>query len=184
MKRFLCILAASAALGWAQPQPQKGLYTNIELTIYAVNGLAKELPNAPAEELPDDLSGTFKQLRSVLMYKSYKLVDTFTLRGRNNGGAQIGGEYPGFNYGQYDFKYFNAHVGTETPRMVHINGLRLEITRRPPGPIGQGVAPPIIVALVSTDIDLREGQKTVVGKSAVNGGADALILVIVPKVIE
>jgi hypothetical protein len=182
MKRILCIWASVAALGWAQISPPKGFYTNIELTVYAVSGLASG-PPTPPNELPDDLAATIKQLSGVFMYKSYRLVDQFTLRGRNNGGAQIGGEYPGFNYGQYDFKYREAHVGTETPRVVHINGLRLEITRRPPGPIGQNVAPPITVALVSTDIDLREGQKTVVGKSAVNG-TDALILVIVPKVIE
>jgi hypothetical protein len=174
MKRFLCIFAASAALGLAQP---KGLYTNIELTVYAVSGLANEQPT-PAAELPDDLGATIKQLRGVFMYKSYKLIDEFTLRGRNNFGAEIGGEIPYFVGGQYDFKYGNASVGTETPRVVHINGLRLEITRR-----AFSNSVPVTVALVKTDIDLREGQKTVVGKSAVNG-TDALFLVIVPKVIE
>jgi hypothetical protein len=37
--------------------------------------------------------------------------------------------------------------------------------------------------LVSTDLDMPDGQKTVVGKSAVIG-ADAVFLVIVPKVVE
>jgi hypothetical protein len=179
MKRLLCVLASVAALGLAQPP--KGFYTNIELTVYAVSGLAKEQPNATAEELPDDLAGTIKQLRGVFMYKSYKLIDEFTLRGRNNGGAEIGGEVPYFGGGQYNFKYGMASVEAGTPRVVHINGLRLEVTRRSPFPNTNGT--PITVALVRTDIDLREGQKTVVGKSAVNG-TDALFLVIVPKVIE
>ena len=39
------------------------------------------------------------------------------------------------------------------------------------------------VALVSTDLDIKDGQKTVVGKSALNGG-DAVFLVIVAKVID
>jgi hypothetical protein len=39
------------------------------------------------------------------------------------------------------------------------------------------------VALVSTDLDIKDGQKTVVGNSALNGG-DAVFLVIVAKVIE
>jgi hypothetical protein len=148
------------------------------LTVYAVSGLAKEQPNSPAEELPDDLAATIKQLRGVFMYKSYKLIDEFTLHGRNNSAAEIGGEIPYFAGGQYNFKYGMANVGMETPRVVHINGLRLEITRRSfPNTV------PVTVALVKTDIDLREGQKTVVGKSAVNG-TDALFLVIVPKVIE
>jgi len=37
--------------------------------------------------------------------------------------------------------------------------------------------------LVSADLDMPGGQQTVVGKSAVNG-ADAVFLVIVPKVVE
>jgi hypothetical protein len=40
------------------------------------------------------------------------------------------------------------------------------------------------VASIYTDLDLVEGQKTVVGKSSFNGAGDALILVIVPKVVE
>jgi hypothetical protein len=40
------------------------------------------------------------------------------------------------------------------------------------------------VASINTDLDIREGQKTVVGKSSINSTGDALILVIVPKVVE
>ena len=39
-------------------------------------------------------------------------------------------------------------------------------------------------ASISTDLDAREGQNTVVGKSSINAAGDALILVIVPKVID
>jgi hypothetical protein len=67
-------------------------------------------------------------------------------------------------------------VSPDAPRLVHLDGLRLEITRR-------RANRPDIVALVSTDLDIKDGQKTVVGKSAVNGG-DAVFLVIVAKVID
>jgi hypothetical protein len=39
-------------------------------------------------------------------------------------------------------------------------------------------------ASIFTDLDVKEGQKTVVGKSSVNSAGDALILVIVPKIME
>jgi hypothetical protein len=39
-------------------------------------------------------------------------------------------------------------------------------------------------AKIFTDLDVKEGQKTVVGKSSVNSAGDALILVIVPKIME
>jgi hypothetical protein len=116
------------------------------------------------------------------MYKSYKLIDEFQLRSRNFAGAEVGGELPYFIGGQYDFKYRAARVTPET-RMVHIDGLRLEITRRAmPFPVSANTVP-LTVALVQTDLDVTEGQKTVVGKSAVNG-SDALFLVVVPKIIE
>ena len=37
---------------------------------------------------------------------------------------------------------------------------------------------------ISTDIDAGEGQKIVVGKSSINSTGDALILVIVPKLVQ
>lgn len=69
--------------------------------------------------------------------------------------------------------------------MMRIDGLSINLT----GPLhygpdgkqrGSGA-----VASIRTDLDLGgDGQKTVAGKSRINSGGDALILVIVPRVIE
>ena len=68
--------------------------------------------------------------------------------------------------------------------MVHIDGLGMNLTVPPTyGPDGKQRGE-LTVASISTDLDLAEGQKTVVGKSSINQTGDALILVIVPKVIE
>jgi len=207
MTRWIAILTVSAALGLAQaPAPlvtpkagfalSKLMYANIELTVYLVSGLAQPQAGA-ASDLPDDLAPTLNQMRGVFAYKTYKLISAFTLRGRNNGGAESAGELP-LNNWIYDFKYRSAEVQESTPGVVHINRLWLEIAKRG-GPLARSAAPaagggrfeapsaialsPNTVVLVSTDLDLKEGQKTVVGQSAVNG-TDALFLVIVPKVIE
>jgi hypothetical protein len=211
MTRLVLILAA-AALGFAQapasaPKPALAappagragyglpggglMYANIELTVYVVSGLAQPQAGASAAELPDDLASTMNSMRGVFSYKSYKLINAFTLRGRNGGGAEMAGDLP-MNMWTYDFKYGTANVYENTPGVVHINRLRLEISKkisgismvRPnntPNPVSQLNSG--MVALVSTDLDVKEGQKTVVGQSAVNG-TDALFLVIVPKVLE
>ena len=212
MKNLIVVLAASAALSWAQaPAPANlaapakpgyagpnayanGMYSNIELTVYVVSGLAQPQAGAPAE-LPDDLTATMNQMRGVFSYKTYKLINAFTLRGRNGGGAEMAGDLPMNNW-TYDFKYGNANVYENSPGIVHINRLRLEIAKRSnvlgrvatsgPG-VGQGAGQGSTVgsntvALVATDLDVKEGQKTVVGQSAVNG-TDALFLVIVPKMV-
>ncbi len=174
MKRWFCILTAMSGLALAQDNlPVSPRTANLELTVYLVSGLSQ--PQAAAkDEVPQDLSPTLQQLRGVFAYRSYKLIEAVTLRGRNNGGSEVAGELP--DYSHYDFRYVRARISAETPRVVHLDSLRLEITRRHSDRAE-------IVALVSTDLDVRDGQKTVVGKSAVNG-TDAMFLVIVPKVIE
>jgi hypothetical protein len=64
---------------------------------------------------------------------------------------------------------------------VHIDGLNLKLTRTS---IRAGKEETETIASIYTDLDVRDGQKTVVGKSSLNIGGDALILVIVPKLVE
>jgi hypothetical protein len=212
MKRLIAIAAMTAAVGRAQaPAPARAgqppqlarpavapisnatlRYANIELTVYLVSGLAQPQAGAAAD-LPDDLAPTLNQMRGVFAYKTYKLISAFTLRGRNNSSAESAGELP-LNNWSYDFKYRMAEVLESTTGVVHLYGLRLEIGRRGiarVAPVGSKesatstitLASANPVVLVSTDLDIKEGQKTVVGQSAVNG-TDALFLVIVPKIIE
>jgi hypothetical protein len=73
-------------------------------------------------------------------------------------------------------------VSSETPPLFRINGLRIRLTKAPRRLGGETVVD--TVASIDTDLDIREGQKTVVGKSSVSSSGDALILVIVPKLVE
>jgi hypothetical protein len=159
--------------GMATAQDKGTAASNVELTVYLVSGSAQPQA-AEKDEVPQDLASTLQQLRGVFAYKSYKLIEAVTLRGRNNSGAEVGGKLP--DYSNYDFRYARARISPETPRTIHLDALRLEITRHH----SDRTEP---IALVATDLDVRDGQKTVVGKSAVNA-TDALFLVIVPKVVE
>jgi hypothetical protein len=178
MKWWLCCFIALAASAPAQEQKNSSVdgskeQVNVALTVYLVSGLAQAEPSAK-DDVPQALAETLQQLRGVFAYKSYKLIETVTLRGRNFSGSEVAGGLP--DSSRYNFRYARARVSPDAPRLVHLDGLRLEITRR-------RTDRPDIVALVSTDLDIKDGQKTVVGKSAVNGG-DAVFLVIVAKVID
>ncbi len=180
MKRILCILVASAGLAWAQEKPillpaagSSSTPLNLELTVYLVSGLAQAQPSGK-DDAPADLASTLQQLRGVFVYKSYKMIEAVTLRGRNFSASQVAGELPDASH--YNFRYTNARIDAQSPHMVHLDALRLEITR-------SRINRTDNVALVSTDLDNKDGQKTVVGKSAVNG-SDAMFLVIVPRVVE
>jgi hypothetical protein len=178
MKWWLCCFIALAAAAPAQEQKrlageERRVEANVALTVYLVSGLAQADQGAK-DDVPQPLAETLQQLRGVFTYKTYRLIDTVTLRGRSYSGAEVAGELP--DNSQYDFSYTRARVGSGAPRLVHLDGLRLSITRRR----GAGAD---TLALVSTDLDVKDGEKTVVGKSAVNG-VNALFLVIVAKVIE
>lgn len=170
------------------PQPQP----DVELTVYLISGLAQ---GQGADEIPQDLASTIKQLRGLFAYKSYKLADTLVLRGRavprgeNSFGGQrteASGALPGTFDLHYYFSYSSLNVSTENPRTVHVNLLKFSIS----GPRRSEKKGDVTTDLteapanISTDLDLREGQKTVVGKSSVNSAGDALILVIVPRIMD
>lgn len=179
MKRILWILVI-AGLAMAQEKQAPPRNANVELTVYLLSGA---LQGTGADDVPQDLSSTVKQLHSVFNYKSYKLAESFVLRGRISRpneatGARTEGILPG-NGLQYNFSYNRVWLSAETPRTVHIDRLQIILTSQ--NHFGRPADP---VASLSTDLDLSEGQKTVVGKSSVNNAGDALILVIVPKVIE
>jgi len=179
MRRLIWILAATAALVAAQDK-QPTANTNVELTVYLISGSAQ----GTADDVPQDLGPTVKQLHGVFAYKSYKLSESFVLRGRSRSatGASTDGILPGSGM-RYRFSYRNLSVSGETPRTVHLDGLSIRLST-PPVTTKDGNQSSDNVASIITDLDIRDGQKTVVGKSSINTGGDALILVIVPKVIE
>lgn len=179
MKQLLTAFVLMAAAIRAQapvPPQQQG---NLELTVYLLSGVAQ---GEAADDVPQDLVSTVKQLRSIFNYKSYKLAESFMLRARLGGGAKATGIVPGESGMHYDFQYGYVSATSDNPPLFRINGLRINLTRPPRRLGGETVID--TVASIHTDLDIREGQKTVVGKSSVNSTGDALILVIVPKLVQ
>ena len=179
MKRLLVafvLIASGIRAQVALPSQQQG---NLELTVYLLSGLAQ---GEAADDVPQDLTSTVKQLRSIFNYKSYKLSESFMLRARLGGGAKAAGVVPGESGLHYDFQYSYVSATSENPPLFRINGLRITLTRPARRLGGETIID--TVASIHTDLDIRESQKTVVGKSSVNSTGDALILVIVPKLVQ
>jgi len=181
MKRLISILAITAALACGQEKPSGPQANNIELTVYLLSGVAQ---GETTDDVPQDLVATVKQLRSIFNYRSYKLTESFMLRGRLGGGASAQGVLPGGSGIHYEFRYSAAQASSETSPLIRINGLRIVLTNNYYRRGGDGKSVPDPLASISTDLDIREGQKTVVGKSSINSTGDALILVIVPKLVQ
>jgi hypothetical protein len=183
MKSVWCVLTA-AVLAMAQDKQAHAPAPNVELTVYLLSGATQD---SGADDVPQDLSSTVKQLHSLFTYKAYKLSESFVLRGRSSGPqeyshARTEGTLPGSGF-HYSFEYRRAGVSAGKPSLVRIDGLQIYL-KTPPRYLKDGKRQQDTVASIETDLDLVDGQKTVVGKSSVNDAGDALILVIVPKVIE
>ncbi len=149
---------------------------NVELVVQLLYGSAKQEPGI----LPTDLDSTVKQLKAVFPYKGYRLIDTQIFHVRDNREAHTEGPLPGGSHFSF---YVSPRValGELGKRQVRLSNLRLDLALLISG---EGPSRQTENARISTDLDAREGQKTVVGKANVTNTEDAIILVVTPKVIE
>jgi hypothetical protein len=148
---------------------------DFEVTVYLIS-------TAPqgGDQLPDALSSTAKQLHGVFAYKSYQLMDSFVLRGRDGQGGSADGT---IKNSTYSFRFNRASVLESAPRTINLQNLNLTV-RFPTGMRNEKGQLDFKNTGLSTDIDIRDGQKVVVGKSDVNNGESPLILVVTAKVVE
>jgi hypothetical protein len=148
---------------------------DFELTVYLISATPQV-----GDQLPDALASTAKQLHGVFAYKGYQLLESFVLRGRDGQGGSADGT---IKNSSYSFRYNRAATLDGSPKMVNLQNLNLQV-RMPTGTFDEKGNPRYKTTGVSTDIDIRDGQKVVVGKSDMNNGESPLILVVTAKVVE
>lgn len=125
------------------------------------------------------MEATARQLIALFQYKSYRLLDTQIFRARSGRSGNLSGTLPG-SVQSFTFSAQPSLNSGPAPRTIRLAALRLSFTR-----------PTVIDGKtqyersgIETEINEREGQKTVVGKSNIAGSDDAIILVVTLKVIE
>jgi hypothetical protein len=160
---------------------------NIELTVYYLNGSDSE--DASGSAPPADLANVIIQLKGTLPFKQYRLTDVLRLRIRDGqnaetssvaGSADLGGtKQPIITR----FKIKSASVSPDGTT-VHIDGLSSSSRV----PVVQGGSPgnyqfTYIDVGLNTDIDIKEGQKAVVGRAGLERDK-ALFLVLTAQVVQ
>jgi hypothetical protein len=149
------------------PTPEQRPAPNVELTVQLLYGSSQE---SQTTAVPADLDSTVRQLRSLFPYKSYRVMDTLFMRGRSGSTVMLSGTLSGGD-SSYRFRYNGQALPGAAPRTVRLDNLELGVTKT-------------VQSAIQTTLDVREGQKTIIGKANVTGTDDAIILVITPKVIE
>ena len=162
------------------PAPAK----NIDLTAYLLVASAQAISGS----IPAELDAVIKQLKGVFKYQAFRLLDTLVVRSRNGWQGELNGVAPR-NADEvnvpptlYQFRFESARITSDnTGQMIRIDGLRLGARV----PIKQGNGDwTYLDTGINTNIDVREGQKVVVGKATIAGSDSALFLVLTAKVVE
>jgi len=156
---------------------------NVELTVYLLVGSQAE---GATLSMPKDLDSVLAQLKSVFTYRSYKLGDVLTLRGRT--GKQLETSGSGWSVHVDENRsipvatQFSVRAVTISPDgMIHMDGLRA--SNQALHPADAAAVPGSAATTLNTDLDIKEGQKVVVGKMAMNPN-EALFLVLMARVAQ
>ena len=157
---------------------------SVEVTIYMMLGLTTQDGQA---KLPAELTGVATQLRGVFGFKDFRLVETTVLRVREGSGGESSGVFPDSSPGEapsiYQTKFAKLTITGEPPaRTMRLDffrfGGRLASKNAKSGEVQY------IETGVNTDVDVREGQKAVVGKANFGGGRESLFIVLTAKIVD
>ncbi len=164
---------------------------NIELTVYMI--LAD---GEPGGKVPPELEGVVKQLRGLFQYSSYQLLESFQLRTREEQEADLSGFAPpplrsdmAGAKAIYQFKVRPSIVPGDKTNTIRLDRLRFGLKV----PVPTGLQPGTVTASqwqyietgISTEADVREGQKVVIGKaSASSDKPSAVVLALSAKIVE
>ncbi len=129
--------------------------------------------------VPGELEPVLKQFRSVLNYKAFRVLDTIILRTKENSSpANSNGSLPlpnGPTLGaSVQFSVNKAVVSDDT---IQLKGLRLSTGVPENSSLYRNIN-------ITSDVDVKAGQKVAIGKASVDANGDALILVISAKVVD
>ena len=158
---------------------------DVETTVYMIIASAQ---SAGTAALPQDLDPAVKQLKTIFNYKGFRLLESFVLRSRDGEHGETNGFLPPLenlppgNKISYFFQYSKVSIeGGDNAKVAHFDHLRLNMKV----PVATSNGTTGVDASISTDVDVPEGKKVVVGKTSALEGADgALILVISAKVVD
>ena len=150
---------------------------DVELTAYFV--LGSDTASVAGNALPADLQSTVATLKQTFPFKSYSLLDALALRSRAGAGGSTTGELATNRLTDFGVRSVSIEGEGNTIRIDHLHaGVRALIN------VGEsGKSQYVNVSAIETDVvDVKDGQKLVIGRSSLEGPGKALFLVLIARV--
>ncbi len=123
-------------------------------------------------DVPGELESTVEQLKGVLGYTGFQLLDSITLQVMEGRKARADG---GIRFGDndqrtgYHFSFQKVTVVPEDEVRIRFEDLKFEV---------DGAIAGTLRASLMTDVEIRKGQKAVIGSSTPRGDGDTLVLIL------
>ncbi len=159
---------------------------NVELTVYFLTA-AKD--DSGTSDVPAVLDGVAVQLQDVFGYGTVRLIETTAMRVRHGSRGKLNGVLPprlgDDREARYEFSFRRLRVTEdESGRSIRLDELNAGV-QAPHNVVVDGQATTRFMQTgISTDIDLREGQKAVIGKTSIEGGAATVFIVVTGTIIK
>ncbi|MGD2115558.1 MAG: hypothetical protein PVG07_10920 [Acidobacteriota bacterium] len=138
--------------------------------------------------VPPALAEVADQLREVFGFRGVELIDSLALRALDGGGGQVTGSLPASGERgvmPYRLGFNRAEVIHGERTSVRLEGFSFHTTTQPdPEAAGEDAESRGDATRLITDLEVRTGQKAVVGKAASASARGGLILVVEVAVLE
>jgi hypothetical protein len=152
---------------------------NVELTCYMVVG-SEGTGGPSAPPLPKDLDSVITQLRNAFAFKNYWLLDVLTVRSRTGQRAETNSAGTFEHQQVFTSFHMNSISLLADGTTLHIEGMQSSIRM----PVTDNAGHVSYTDLrLNSDVDIKEGQKVVVGRLGVTNG-QALFVVLMAKVVN
>ena len=150
---------------------------DIDLTVYFV--VASDQSNITGSPIPKELDTTVATLKSAFPFKNFVMLDVLALRSRSGASADASGQLTGGRLTTFSVRSVSLDGDGSMIRLDSLHaGLRVPVG-------GTSEKPNYVNTGISTDVvDVKEGQKLVVGRSSLNGPDTALFLVLIAKIAQ
>lgn len=150
---------------------------DLQFTVQLI--LGSDTEEKSGEQVPTD--PVMRELRNLLKYKVYTLLDTSLIRAMDNADSEVRmGEKADFEFWIRP-KVVKDDKGSLIQMEVRLRQIRIAGT--PPNATSSKVEY-ITTDLIGTTLNLKPGDKTVVGVSKLDGGDKGLILIISGKIVD
>jgi hypothetical protein len=158
---------------------------DVELTIYVLGGSPEA--RGTDSDVPG-LTGVYKQLHGTFPFKSYQLLSTMLMRSGQGTFSATEGLIKSpdatselIRPGSYRLQYDSASVSGGGSPVVYLR--KFNFTAQIPYVTGKNGEWQQSAIGIETDVDLREGQKVVVGTSNVEPAGTTVFIVVAAKLL-